>query len=207
MLATAASMVSRSSASLPPPQNSQYTYLRVHLGGREVYLALGYVDPLPEGPTEVWYSGSGEVVRMRQGRIVGTTGLSTDWRSVRFSAEPAWTAPASGGADVLARFTRERDLMPGYRAGVRDEIQRVAIAPPARSDLTPQYPAPLQWFEERSTTVPANAALPPARFAVTRIDGQPQVVYSEQCLTQDLCLSLERWKPATAGNAAAATGS
>ncbi|MFT4268031.1 MAG: YjbF family lipoprotein [Xenophilus sp.] len=187
-----------------PPQNSQFNYLRVHLGGGEAYLALGYVDPLPEGPTEVWYSGSGEVVRTRQGRIVGTTGLSTDWRSVRFSAEPPWAAPA-GGAEASAHFTRERDLMPGYRAGIRDEIQRVAIARPAHSRMTQQYATPVQWFEERSTTLPASAALPPARFAVTRIDDQPQVVYSEQCLTQELCLSLERWKPA--GGAAAAAGS
>jgi len=109
--------------------------------------------------------------------------------------------------DMPVRFTRERDLMPGYRFGVRDEVRLAAIAPPARSRMVQQHAAPVQWFEESSTTVPAREALPPARFAVTRIDDEPQVVYSEQCLTRDLCLSLERWKPAPAGGAAAATGS
>lgn len=209
LLATATHMYGGASAEAsPPPRNSQLNYLRAHLGQREVYLALGYVDPLPEGPTEVWYSGSGEVLRIRQGRIVGTTGLTTDWRAVRFAAQPSWAALASR-PDTPVRFTRERDLMPGYRFGVRDEVRIAAIAPPARSRMAQQHAAPVQWFEERSTTVPARDALPPARFAVTRVDdgGEPQVVYSEQCLTRDLCLSLERWKPAPAGEAAAAAGS
>ena len=51
------------------------------------FLVLGYVDTSSDGPVEVWYSGSGEVVRMRHGRVVGTTGLSTDWRAVRFRDE------------------------------------------------------------------------------------------------------------------------
>lgn len=207
LLATAAHMYGDASAETSPPQNSQLHYLRAHVGKREVYLALGYVDALPEGPTEVWYSGSGEVLRIRQGRIVGTTGLTTDWRSVRFSAGPSWAALASR-PDTPVRFTRERDLMPGYRFGVRDEVRLAAIAAPARSRMAQQYAAPVQWFEESSTTVPSGDALPPARFAVARVEGEPQVVYSEQCLTRDLCLSLERWQPAPATRgAAAATGS
>src|SRR5208282_1536401 len=46
----------------------RFNYLRVQVDRREVFLALGYVDSTPEGPVEVWYSGTGEVLRLRDGR-------------------------------------------------------------------------------------------------------------------------------------------
>ena len=50
----------------------EFSYLRATFEGRTVFLVLGYVDPHPEGPTEVWYSASGETVRLRHGRLVAT---------------------------------------------------------------------------------------------------------------------------------------
>jgi len=193
MLATVRHLSSASPEASAPQLNPQFSYLRATIDGRVVFLVLGYVDSHTEGPTEVWYSGSGEVVRLRHGRLVGTSGLTTDWRSVRHVDEPAWSADAAGRATV--RFQRERDLMPGYRSGVRDEITQIAIDPPASSGLVGRPANSLRWLEERSTTRPASAALPPARFALAQTGDRPEVVYSEQCLTDELCLSFERWNP------------
>lgn len=208
------------SSSDPPALDPKFSYLRAVIAEREIYLALGYVDALPEGPTEVWYSGAGEVVRLRNGRIVGTTGLTTDWRAVRFSSEPAWqAAPQRRSTDAndtlgepVASFSRERDMMPGYMHGVRDRVLQIVIAAPSQSNMRQTHGSgqALHWFEERSTSVPNAAAVRPARFAVAEIEGRPQVVYSEQCLTRALCMSLERWLPVPAVGlpaAAAATGS
>ena len=161
--------------------NPQYSYLRTVLNGTVIYLVLGYVDPHPEGAVEVWYSGAGEIVKLRDGHMVGTAGLPVDWLDVR-----------------VVGNVRERDLMPGYRFGVRDQVTRVPVAAPAPGQTTLKGvpPSSLRWYEERSTSTHADGALPTARFAVSTGPGVPVVVYSEQCVTPDICLSFERWKPA-----------
>lgn len=171
--------------------NPQFRYLRTTVNGRVSYLALGKVEQRAEGPVEVWYSSAGEVVRLLDGRIYSTSGLATDWRQVRFTSSPALPAWNTGGAS----FVRERDVMPGYRFGIKDDIVRVAVAAPRSSGIRGTPAASLQWFEERSASRPAAAALPASVFAVSQASGTPQVIYSEQCLTQDLCMSFERWTP------------
>lgn len=203
MLATARQMYSTSPATEQPPLNPQLSYLRVTINERVAFLVLGYVDTSSDGPVEVWYSGSGEVVRMRHGRVVGTTGLSTDWRAVRFRDEPTWSSTTREPGSQ--RFHRERDLMPGYRAGIRDEVMQAPIQPPASSALLGRPANSLRWVEERSQTLPASAALPPARFALAQINGNTEVVYSEQCLSSELCLSFERWNPSAPSTATSAS--
>lgn len=200
MLATARHLYGGKTAAPEPHFNPNYRYLRVVTGGQPVFMVLGYIDQRPEGAVEVWYSGSGEVVRLLDGRLVGTTGLSTDWRAVRFSALPAWSADAAAGT-----YVRERDMMPGYRFGIRDEVVRVPIAPPQQAALAGTPAASLRWYEERSTSRPASASLPPARFGVSVSGGAPRVVYSEQCLSNDLCMSFEQWTPSPPAPVAAAS--
>lgn len=170
----------------PPALNPALRYLRVGIGERSAYLALGYVETAPAGTVEVWYSAKGEVLKLQNGRIVGSAGLEADWREVRTTGLPRWAdIPASG-----TNYQRERDLMPGYRAAVHDSVHVRPITVPAR----PALPQPdLRWFEEASNTPHAAATLPPARFAVDLTAGEGRVVYSEQCLSETLCLTLQPW--------------
>jgi hypothetical protein len=200
MLATARQLFS-ASPSDSPVFRPEFSYLRASFEGRTVFLVLGYVDPHPEGPTEVWYSASGEAVRLRHGRVVSTAGLTTDWRAVRFSNAPTWPQAASSDHSAT-RFERERDLMPGYRAGIRDQIEQRPIDAPSDTMLAGRRADSLRWFEERSSTQPASAALPPARFGLAPVGDRLEVVYSEQCLSRDLCLSFERWNPPAPANTA-----
>lgn len=179
----------------------EFSYLRATFEGRTVFLVLGNVDPHPEGPTEVWYSASGEAVRLRHGRLVGTAGLATDWRAVRLFNTPAWPS-AAASERAAARFQRERDMMPGYRSGIRDDIEQRPIEPPTDSMLAGRTASSLRWIEERSSTRPASASLPPARFGLAQVGDRLEVVYSEQCLSRDLCLSFERWNPSVPANVA-----
>lgn len=183
----------------PPPAadtaklDSRFAYLRVTHGAGVSLMVLGYVDEMPMQDTTVWYSSDKEIVRLWRGRVAGTGGLRTDWRSVSFSDIPGWRDALSGNA----HYTRQRDVMPGYRVGVRDEVQIQPIAPPADSALKGIPAEQLQWFEERSTPVAGTAPLPPARFAVDLSNGREQVIYSEQCLSLHLCLTLQTWPVAT----------
>ncbi len=184
--------------------NPNFRYLRVTVGGRVVLLALGNVDSHPQGPIEVWYSAEREVLRLQNGRLVGAVGLTTEWRDVALPGLPSWSAVARG--DEAFRWTRTRDVMPGYRYGVTDSLSLRVVAEPKRSALQVLDPQRLTWFEERvesapvawlagvfGTRVVAEAALPPARYAVDFRDGQETVVYGEQCLAPELCFTWQRW--------------
>lgn len=184
--------------------NPDFRYLRVTVSGRVALLALGNVDNDRRGPIEVWYSAEREVLRLQNGRLVGAVGLTTEWRNVGLPALPSWSEVAN--ADRTFRWTRTRDVMPGYRFGVKDELSLRVIEAPQRSALQGVEPKRLAWFEERAASEPIaglasvfgidagnDAALPPARYAVDFAAGQETVAYGEQCLAPDLCFTWQRW--------------
>jgi hypothetical protein len=181
-----------------------FRYLRVTIGGRVVLLAQGNMDSDPQGPIEVWYSAEREVLRLQNGRLVGAVGLTTEWRNVTLPELPSWSAVARG--DRAIRWTRTRDVMPGYRFGVKDELSLGLIGAPQRSALQGVEPQRLTWFEERvesgsvvwlsgifGGSVGADPVLPPARYAVEFQGDQATVVYGEQCLAAKLCFTWQRW--------------
>jgi hypothetical protein len=166
-------------------------YLRVTVDARVSLMVLGYIEPDPAGPIETWYSQEGEVIRLQNGRIAATSGLTTDWRAVRNYSLPGWK-------DMVERQTivyrRERDEMPGYRFGIKESISLYPVNVPSSAKLVNLPTNALRWYEE--TVVGQPAGLPSARFGLQVKDGAPRVVYSEQCLAQDLCLTWQTW-PAT----------
>ena len=173
--------------------NPNFRYLRVQIGTREVFMVLGYVDQLPDGPVQVWYSADADVLRLRDGRVVGATMKSgTDWLSVTFAHLPSWEAVGS-----QAVFDRVRDVSPGYRYGIKEKLLIRRIAPPEDSQLKLAPASSLTWFEE---TVQGDNSGRPARYAVS-LDGAGahQVVYAEQCLSSEYCFSWQSWPPSSKG--------
>ena len=184
--------------------NPNFRYLRVTIGGRVVLLALGNLDSHAQGPIEVWYSAEREVLRLQHGRLVGAVGLTTEWRDVVLPELPSWSAAARANQATL--WTRTRDVMPGYRFGVKDALSLRVVAEPKRSALKGLDPQRLTWFEERFESGPvaglaaifgngsrADIPLPPARYAVDLQGGAKTVVYGEQCLAPELCFTWKRW--------------
>ena len=167
--------------------NPNLKYLRVMVDGREIFMALGYVDGTPDGPVQVWYSARGDVLRLRDGRVVGAT-LKTDtsWLDVTFSHLPRWEAIAGPVA-----FERSRDVSPGYRYGIREKMLIRPVAIPDDTLLKCVPPSSLVWFEE---VVQGDTSAPPARYAVEfGPGGMHQVVYAEQCLSVEFCFSWQDW--------------
>lgn len=174
--------------------NPLYRYLRVEVAGRSsALLVLGYVDSHPQGDIEVWYSAKREVIKTQNGRIVSTSGLALDWRRVQFSvAPPAWAqVPAQGVV-----YTRLRDVMPGHQAAIQEQIElkpwlgELPLALP--TTLPPAVARGYRWFREVTLGSTAQP-MAPAWFAWSVSGGQPTVVYSEQCLSVNFCLKLQRW--------------
>ena len=179
----------------------KFRWLRVATQGRFVHLALGYEDQHPLGPIEVWYSGTKEVLRLQNGRVAGAVGLTTEWRSVSLQGAPAWTSVA--GALQPFQWTRMRDVMPGYRFGVRDHLEVRTISPPKDLSLNGVETQRLSWFEER--VVPSRGSgdgtaaqythLPVARYGVDLKAESVTVIYGEQCLAPSLCFAWQRVTP------------
>ena len=179
--------------------NPDFRYLRVTIGGRTALLVLGYVEKDPRGPIEVWYSAEREVLKLQHGRVVGAVGMLTEWRNVRLSDLPAWPVLARERAPV--GWVRTRDVMPGYRYGVREALLLGIVPAPEKSALRELDPKQLTWFEER--VEPGNAgekALPPARYGVQLANGGDTVVYGEQCLAPEVCFTWQRWPAGKLGS-------
>lgn len=178
------------------PLNPVYRYLRVEASGSQpALLVLGYVDDHPTGAVQVWYSAKGEVLKLQNGRIVGTAGLAADWSAVSFSpALPTWDAVTPQG---LA-FTRTHDQAPGYRATITHRMQLKpwpGLPPVVLPRSLPTILASrFNWYQELAVDGPASH-LPPAWYAVGTYEGQRSVVYSEQCLSPTLCLKMQLWPP------------
>lgn len=203
VLQTVENIASRDSAAVVPSSlNPNFRYLRVTIDGRVALLALGDIDSNSRGPVEVWYSAQREVLRFQDGRLIGAAGLITEWRSVDMVDIPSWSSLRERQEPAI--WTRIRDVMPGYRYGIRDRLVLQSTQPPAKNSLLGIVPEALTWFEERvaaggggqNQTIATNNpddALPPARYAVDYSGTNPIVVYGEQCLTPVFCFSWQRW--------------
>ena len=168
--------------------NSKLSYLRVSRPDKVVLMVLGYVEALPEGNVEIWYSSVGEVLKLQNGRVLATVGFEPDWRKVTYKQLPTWQALQS---QDKAEFERTRDQMPGYKFGILEAIKLYKVPAPRHSRLTNVAPTSLTWFEEsvQNTT----HGLPSARYGVSYKSGEPVVVYGEQCFSVDVCISWQKW--------------
>jgi hypothetical protein len=166
--------------------NPKLRYLRVSVQGRTALMVLGYQEPHADGLIDTWYSAEGETLRLQNGRIVGTAGLETDWRAVRWPSLPAWSALRQ---QARVEFRRERDEMPGYRFGVVENLVLRRLILPEDTELVGWEPEELIWFDERKVGAGGTAAL----YALAGSGDDWRVVYSEQCLSATLCLAWQEW--------------
>jgi len=189
---TAQSLISRDKGIDTAQLNPNFRYLRVTIGGRVVLLALGYLDSHRQGTIEVWYSAEREVVRLQNGRVVGAVGLTTEWRNVVLPDLPEWSKLASTAEPF--HWARTRDVMPGYRYGLRDSLSLRSVPVPGKTALQGLDARNLAWFEERfNGDGSSQTALPTARYAVQIAGEQGVVVYGEQCLSPQMCFTWQRW--------------
>jgi hypothetical protein len=170
-----------------------YDYLLIDVQGRQAVMALGsrQTTATPQGDVtdEYWYSGDKEMLHLRNGRIQKLVGATTEWRDSRGSPPPWASLQAGQPAKV---WLRERDEMPHYRYAIQDRISTQAIAAaPSGRHLQNQ---PVQWVQDHiETTNPQGQ-----RWSFEQLfalQGK-QVIYSEQCISPELCLRLRlRLKP------------
>jgi hypothetical protein len=168
--------------------NPQYRYLRVTVNQKSALLVLGYTEEHQNGPIEIWYSDSGQVLRLQNGRVIGTLGLETDWLNVNYNPLPSWQEIAQYSP---IPYQRKRDQMPGYRFGILESLSISPIPAPAKSEIVPIPGKELRWYEEVNSNHPDLSL--PSRYAVIETDGGYLVMYGDQCLSSRFCLSWQVW--------------
>ena len=164
-----------------------FEYLLIEIDGRKTAMVLGAREVLSQqGQAQVherWYSGQREMVHMVNGRLQTAVGLTVEWRQQR-SSPPAWESLAQLGSSLT--WTRELDVMPGYRFGQADLMQtRVSSAPKG----APTLPSDVRWVSDwvRSPQPLGEDWVFVQYFAL----HQGKVVYSEQCLAPTVCFKFQ----------------
>jgi len=168
--------------------NPQYRYLRVTVNHKSALLVLGYTEEHLEGQIEIWYSDSGQVLRLQNGRVLGTLGLETDWLNVNYNPLPTWQEIAQHSP---ISYQRKHYQMPGYRYGILESLSISPIPAPAKSEIVSIPGKELRWYEEVNSSHPDLSLL--SRFAVLEKDGEFKVMYGDQCLSPRFCLAWQVW--------------
>ena len=158
-------------------------YLQVSLNGRDSAMALGYRRLQGLDVHEHWYSGQREMLHLVNGRIVEVQGMTHEVRR-QSDKTPSWRDLAESKRPLV--WSRSKDLMPGYRYGQVEYIISQWVKPTKQETALVGKPA--QWFIEQVKSKKADGRewLYNETYAV--IDKR--VIYSEQCVAPDLCLTL-----------------
>ena len=158
-------------------------YLKVSLQGRSSAMALGYRRTDGAYTHEHWYSGQREMLHLMNGRILEVQGMTHEVRR-QSDKTPNWHDLAESKRPLV--WSRNKDLMPGYRYGQVEYIISQWVQPTKQEAALVDKPA--QWFIEqiKSKTADGREWLYNETYAV--FDNK--VIYSEQCVAPDLCLTL-----------------
>lgn len=166
----------------PPPQRVPgFEYLDIRVGGHRTVMALGSRFERDGAWVEQWFSGQGEMLELRDGRIERVLGMTHEVRATQGRPEP-WRAWLGANAPPR-RWQRERLVMPGYQTRSEDvHSQRMVM--PGRPPF-----ADAVWIEEQVSTRQLGGQ--PWRYTERYALRHGTVVYSEQCVSPDLCFKLQ----------------
>jgi len=164
--------------------NSTYTpgfeYIEVELNGKKTALALGYRKIDGFDVEEHWYSGVGEMLTLRNGRLVEVLGMTSEVRQTSREI-PKWDQLEANHSPLT--WMRSRNLHPGYRYGVKEYVTSEAKVNKQVDRQTNQT-----WVHETVQSERADGR--EWRYEEKFQLENGRVVFSEQCLATNICFKL-----------------
>jgi len=169
-----------------------FEYILVSANGHQALMALGHrLTPVggsedKNALQEYWYTGTGEMLRLVDGRINQALGFTREIRSQTHSS-PSWSEVLESNNELT--WFRKIDLMPGYRYNIENNVSTYKIAFPRDS---PEFvPSRAHWVADsvEGKSIDGSKWLYSQRFAI--VDGK--VYYSEQCIDKGLCVSIRKF--------------
>jgi hypothetical protein len=194
------------------PLKNNLTYLRVNINGLDVLLVKGYVDPDPLGPIDVWYSSDGSVMRIQQGRYLGSIGFDQNWQEVSRKDAPSLdllvkseVAMASQNTPVPIKtvkkyFSNQSYVaMPSYLVMRDERISGVisSTVPDSVPSSIKKYlnnkdliwlaetPQPNDLFKRKGASF--------AWYGFVKSNNGFEQVLGQQCLSKDFCITWTPW--------------
>lgn len=160
-----------------------FEYLEVEWQGRKSAMALGYRSIRGTLTDEHWYTSQGEMLKLQNGRIVQVLGMTREVRRLSTNT-PAWTDLTSRKLPVV--WSQTKDVMPGYRFGLQEFLITQQVEP-TTNELSLSRSA-THWIAEeiKSKDAIGKTWIYEQKFALAK----NEVVYSEQCVAQDMCFKL-----------------
>lgn len=158
-----------------------FEYIEVELNGKKTALALGYRKVDGVDIEEHWYSGVGEMLTLRNDRLVEVFGMTSEVRQT--SREIAkWDQLEANHAPLT--WMRTRNLHPGYRYGVKEYVTSVV-----KVNKQVDRQANQTWVHEKVLSERADGR--EWRYEEKFQLENGRVVFSEQCLAPNTCFKLK----------------
>lgn len=163
-----------------------FEYILVTTREQNALMALGErrIDESKNQTHEHWYTGQGEMLYLVEGRIQKALGFTNEIRG-QVNAAPTWDEVIKSKRELTWR--RQIDLMPGFRYGVVDNFSTKKIETPIK--LPDSLPTSSKWITDlvESKAADGRTWWFLQRFALY----EGRVVYSEQCIGNDLCIKIK----------------
>lgn len=160
-----------------------FEYLEVEWLGRKSVMALGYRSVSGTHTDEHWYTNQGEMLKLQNGRIAQVLGMTRELRRLSNNS-PSWTDLTSRKLPV--GWSQTKDVMPGYRFGLQEFVITQQVDPTSTEQSLSKVAT--HWIAEeiKSKDASGKTWIYKQKFAL----ANNQVVYSEQCVAQDMCFKL-----------------
>ena len=163
-----------------------FEYILVSTNTHDALMALGErrIDESKNQIHEHWYTGQGEMLYLVDGRIQKALGFTNEIRG-QSNGAPTWNEVVESRSELT--WQRKIDLMPGFRYGVINNISTKKIEIPS---IPPDnLPTTSKWIADlvETKTYDGKTWWFTQRFAL--FEGR--IVYSEQCITNELCLKIK----------------
>ena len=163
-------------------RNPAYDYLVLEFNGRQAQMALGYRQWIQGRMVEHWYAGA-EMLEMVDGRVHKAVGMTHEIRR-NTGKPPRWEALASSAQAVS--WSRQLDLMPGYRFDMQETVSSRTLSPSEALLLPDGLNENLMWVRDDVQSQDAQGQ--PWNYVQLFALRGGRVVYSEQCINEKLCM-------------------
>jgi len=198
------------------PLQNNLTYLRANINGLDVLLAKGYTDLNSRGPVDVWYSSDGAIMRIQEGRYLGSIGFDQNWNEVSRSDAPSLimilnreTAPDS--KDSLApiksvkkyfstqSYTHKPSylVMDGERVSSSLSANMFGSIPDSIPNSLKKYLKNKDFIWVIETPQPNDIFKKKgasfAWYGFVKKNGTFEQVIGQQCLSKDFCVTWMPW--------------
>lgn len=158
-----------------------FEYIEVEFDGKKTALALGYRTFNGQDVEEYWYSGTGEMIALRNGRISQVMGMTNEVRQTSREI-PSWSQLQANHLPLT--WMRVRDLQPRYRYGVIEYVTSEVRQNKRSEDEQTQT-----WVYERVSSKAADGS--EWRYQDRFRLNNGLVVSSEQCIAPQMCFKLK----------------